>query len=688
MRNALAAAPYLLIGVAACHAPAPESPASIAPPPPTATREHAPPPAPMRETLPPVRLHPRETMTADTPRATTRGNSFVAPAGWSIATRGDVTLVEAPEAGSCIALVDVTAPTADAALAAAWAAYKPDAKWPLKVTSEVPDRDGWSKTRAYTYQTSPNERRDVAATARFANDTWTVAIYDMADDVGEKRLAAVRVVFDRLLPKGYARESFAGKHARHLDRAQIVELGKFIEESQKALGIPGVSVAIVQDGEVVMSGGFGVRDLAAPKVPPNGDTLYMVASNTKALTTLMLAKLVDDKRLTWDTTAMSLLPTFKLGDDDITRRVLVRHLICACTGLPRQDLEWLFQFKGLTPGGAMTTLGTMKPTSKFGEMFQYSNLMAAAAGFVGGHVLFPKLELGAAYDQAMQKLVFEPLGMRATTFDYARALKANHAYPHAPDIENKPARAVMDLNYAAVPVRPAGAAWSSVNDMIKYVKMELDEGVAGGKPYIGKAPLLARRDAQVRIGNDAIYGMGLMVDTTYGVAVVHHGGDLIGFHSDMMWLPEHKVGAVILTNGNPGWVLRDVFRRKLLEVLFDGKPEADARIAAAAKTWFERRAAERKLLTVPADGAEAAKLAARYVSDALGEIVVKHDGAHTTFDFGEWSSEVATRKNPDGSISFVTIRAGGDGFEFVVGKEKERTLVIRDAQHEYVFAAK
>ena len=62
----------------------------------------------------------------------------------------------------------------------------------------------------------------------------------------------------------------------------------------------------------------------------------------------------------------------------------------------------------------------------------------------------------------------------------------------------------------------------------------------------------------------------------YGMPVVHHGGDMIGFHSDMMWLPEHGVGAVILTNGDPGWLVRTVFRRKLLEVLFDGKPEADA----------------------------------------------------------------------------------------------------------------
>ena len=69
--------------------------------------------------------------------------------------------------------------------------------------------------------------------------------------------------------------------------------------------------------------------------------------------------------------------------------MLVKHLICACTGLPRQDFEWLFEFKGVTPEARMATLGTMQPTSKFGEMFQYSNPLAGAAGFVGGHVLYP-----------------------------------------------------------------------------------------------------------------------------------------------------------------------------------------------------------------------------------------------------------------------------------------------------------
>src|SRR4030095_8018719 len=106
------------------------------------------------------------------------------------------------------------------------------------------------------------------------------------------------------------------------------------------------------------------------------------------------------------------------------------------------------------------------------------------------------------------------------------------------------------------------------------------------------------------------------VNTTYGALVVHHGGDMVGFHSDMMWLPGQNVGAVILTNADPGWILRPLYRRKLLEVLLEGNPEADAQRAAEAKTFYDQLAAERKLLVVPADASESAKLAPKYANAA------------------------------------------------------------------------
>ena len=628
-----------------------------------------------------------EVLSADAPRTTTAGNKFIAPAGWRVEMKGQMTLLTPPEGDSHIALIDLKASDADSAVKAAWAIYRPDAKWPLKVTNDFPDKDGWTNLRDYTYQTSPNEKRDVGVSTMRANDTWTVTIYDMAQAVGEKRGAQVALIFGRLFPKGYERETFAGKTAKKLGTSEIEALSAFIESGRQKLGVPGVALGLLQDGKVVFADGFGVRELGGT-TKPDADTLFMIASNTKALSTLMLAKLVDEGKMTWDTQVTTLLPSFKLGDADTTSHVLVKHLICACTGLPRQDFEWLFQYKGVTSEDALKTLGTMQPTTKFGEMFQYSNPLAGAAGFVGGHVAFPSLPLGAAYDQAMADRVFKPLGMTSTTFDYAKALAGNHATSHAPTVDGKPALAVMELNYSIIPLRPAGAGWSNIRDMLKYVQMELDEGtLPDGTRYIAKDTLLARRAPQVKIGQDTTYGMGLMVDTKYGTPVVHHGGDMVGFHSDMMWLPEQKVGAVILTNADPGWILRTQFRRKLLEVLFDGRPEADADVAAQAKSFYEQLAAERKLLTIPAVAADAAKLAPHYVNEALGDITVNRNGATTVFDFGEWHSEVATRHNPDGSVSFITTAPGISGFEFVVGAGPKPSLIVRDAQHEYVFSA-
>lgn len=624
----------------------------------------------------------------DTPLQDADGNQLVGPAGWKVTQGASKLQLTTPEGDSHIVLISLAADDADKARDAAWKQYLPDAKWPLLQSVDQPDRNGWSKSRSYAYQTSPNEKRVVQAGAQQANGRWLVVLIDFAMATAEKRGGQIGKIFDRLYPKGYSRESFAGKKAHKLDAARLAVLDAFVKKALAETGVPGVSYGLVQDGAVVFAGGVGVRELGKPGAV-DAKTRFLIASNTKALTTLMLAKLVDQKKLTWDGKVTDALPDFKLGSAEVTEQVQIKHLICACTGMPRQDLEWLLEWKKATPKSALQSLGTMLPTSKFGELFQYSNLMAAAGGFVGGHVAYPNLELGAAYDKAMQTLVFTPLGMSSTTFDYAKAQTGNYARPHGISLDGKPESEPMGLNYSVVPVRPAGAAWSTVEDLLKYVQMELAEGaLPKGDAYIGKEALLARRTPNVAIGNDVTYGMGLMTAKKNDVTVVHHGGDLFGYHSDMMWLPEHGVGAVVLTNGDLGSVIRDQFRRKLLEVLFDGKAEADESVASNAKNMFSSLAIQRKLLTVPADKAAAAALAKKYKNEALGEINVSQSDGKTFFDFGEAKSEVATMKNPDGTVSFLTTTTGLLGLELVVGDASGKpTLTMRDGQHEYVFNA-
>lgn len=180
--------------------------------------------------------------------------------------------------------------------------------------------------------------------------------------------------------------------------------------------------------------------------------------------------------------------------------------------------------------------------------------------------------------------------------------------------------------------------------------------------------------------------MGLEVDRKYKIPVVHHGGSMIGYKSDMIYLPEHDVAAVLLTNSDEGGSLLGPFRRRLLELLFDGKLEAEDNLKTAAKNMKAAALTERARLTIPADKTLSEKLATRYSNPGLGEITVEHESAETRFNFGEWRSAVASRKNDDGTFSFVTIVPGFSDMPFVVGETNGiRTLTFKDARQNYLF---
>lgn len=629
-----------------------------------------------------------ERLSSEVVRATPAGVTFTAPAGWRLATHANMVLLSPPETDSHIALVDVLADDADGAIAAAWAVYRPGFARPLKLKLTQAAGNGWAESRDYEYESSPNERLAISAYARRAGNAWLGILVDASEPTFEKRGTQIGLILQSLRPKGYVRETFAHLKAHALDASRIAMMQRFVASGMKQLGIPGVSLSLIDGGRVVFEGGLGVKALGQPD-PVDATTLFAVASNTKALTTLLLAQLVDDKKLRWEQPVTEVYPAFRLGDPATTRQVLIKHLVCACTGLPRQDLEWIFEFQRATPDSSLALLGTMQPTSRFGEVFQYSNLMAAAAGYVAAAVIAPTQELGAAYDEAMRTRIFAPLDMTDTTFDFERALRGDHALPHADDINGRPTRARMDLNYGVVSARPAGGAWTSAHDLSLYVQMELARGkLPSGRQLVSEQNVLARRTANVLIGEDMTYGMGLVVDTRWGIPIVHHGGALAGYRSDMLWLPDHGVGAVVLTNADSGEALLAPFLRRLVEVLFDGKPEAEQQLRVATTQKGEALARKRERLMIPADTVEAGKLAARYASPVLGQVIVTHPNGQTIFDVGEWHSAVASRRNDDGTLSFITIDPTVQDFDFVVGAhDGRRTLTVRDSQHEYTFTA-
>ena len=272
-----------------------------------------------------------EKLVTDTPRVTAAGATCTVPAGWSITTEKNLVVLEPPESDTHIAIVDSDASDAHSAVAAGWAAYKPETKRPLKLVTPRPARNGWEDRQVFDYETSPNERAVVQAIAYRAGKLWTVVILDGTEPTFEKRGAPISLVLQSLRPKGYQRELFTGRKANHLDATHIAQLTDFVQTSMRELGIPGASLALVDNGKIVYEGGLGVRELGKP-TPVDENTLFMAASNTKGMTTLLLSELVDEKKLSWDEPVTEAYPSFKLGDADTTRRVLVKNLVCACTG--------------------------------------------------------------------------------------------------------------------------------------------------------------------------------------------------------------------------------------------------------------------------------------------------------------------------------------------------------------------
>lgn len=619
---------------------------------------------------------------------TLTGATFTTAEGWTEHVAGTVVMLDPPETDTHVAIVDVTrAGDAKSAAAAAWGLYRPRASPPVKLLTTRPPRNGWDEQAVINYETSPSEHLNVYSIVRRKGTAWTVAIIDGTESTTEKRAAAVDLIVASLRPPGFVRETFAGRNAHLLSPLRVSALLDFVRRSAVELNVPGVGVALIDHDRIVYEGGVGVREMGKA-APVDAHTLFMIASNTKSMSTLLLAELVDEGKLSWDEPVIEAYPPFRLSSEATTHKVLLRHLVCACTGLPSKDFEWSFTTAANTPAShTFDLLAVTEPTSGFGEVFQYNNLMAAAAGYVGAHIVHPADELGAAYDAAMQEKIFTPLGMRDTTFSIARALAGNHASPHGKDVDGKLELASLDTAYAVVPFRPQGGAWSSPHDMILYVRNELTEGVLpNGRRLVSAGNLLARRRRGVSIGEDQWYGMGLVEDATWGVSFFDHGGDIPGYHSDFFVIPTAQVGAVILTNSENGYLMTRPFVRRLLEILYDGREEAAGDLKASADQTEAERVELRSRLTVPPGPAELAQVGSVYTNPELGKIAVEKDGATVRVRATAFSTAVGALHNDDGTASLIAIDPGLDWLSLVVGRSAgRRTLTVGDAQHTYVF---
>lgn len=614
---------------------------------------------------------------------------MVAPEGWATARDGEIVRFTPPERNFHVAIVHVTGvKSAAEAVVQAWRRSNPGFKWPVRLSQPLPAREGWDEAVQVSYEVPPAEKAMAQALAFRHGSAWTVVTSEGALATIAKRQAQFFTSTDTLRPADYVKEDFAGKTAHRMDAARIEALKRFVRTSMAELKVPGVGLAVIDHDQIVYEGGIGLKDVSAG-APVDKDTLFMIASNTKGMTTLLLATLVDQGKLDWDKPVIDYMPTFRLGSEETTRKVLVKHLVCACTGLPRKDMQWLFNTKaGTGPSETFTQLAATQPTSGFGEVFQYNNLMASAAGYLAAHIIYPRMEVGAAFDRAMKERIFDPLVMRDTTLSTPAAIKGNWAKPYDLDISGRLASLDMRYNDTVVPYRPAGGAWSSAHDMALYVRDELDEGaLPDGRRLVSARNLLARRAHVVPVGENMWYGMGLEDDASKGVSVIQHGGSLFGYMSNWFAVPAARVGVVVLTNSERGYTLANGVKRRLLELLYDGKPEAAENIASAARRADEDRVKLRSEVDLRVTPAQAAPYLGSYGNADLGSLTIAFEGDRLMARATSIWSEVALKHNKDGTTSLVMVSPGLFGMNLLVtSRDGKRALVLNDSQHEYVFA--
>ncbi|MFM7465405.1 MAG: serine hydrolase domain-containing protein [Cyanobium sp.] len=615
-----------------------------------------------------------------------------APAGWSLSRRGALSVLVPPERDSHIVVLLVPAAKAangEQAVARLWRELGVTPP-PLQGEAPLPDALGWVERRALTYAAGAGEAdagRRVTLLRQRSPTHWSLVLQDLSAANAERRAAAVLEVVGSVEAPGYQRESFAGRRALPLDGARLATLRAFVEQARRELLVPGVALAIVQKDRVVLAEGFGERKLGGGQ-RPDANTLFMVASTTKPLTSLMAARLVDQGRLAWSAPVRPLLPQLQLADPAAADQLQVRHLFCACSGVPRRDFVFLLNRDLHTPEAALAAMVRLHPNSAPGAVFQYSNQMAAAGGYLAARVAHPDLELGVAYDRAMEELVFRPLGMESTTLAFDRALaQPNLAQPHGISLSGKAAAIDPGVNRSVVASRPAGGVWSSANDMLRYVALELRGGLLpdGGR-LLSTAALKKRWQPGVTIDRDRSYGLMLEVDRSLGIPVISHNGALLGYRSLLFWLPEHDLGAVVLTNGDLGDRLVELVHRRVLEMVFNGSPKAEAELVQLVETAAAEREALAKGLTLPADPLLAARLASHYRSPDLGPLALRRQEGQTLFDFGWTVTPVGSKVAADGAVSFVFTGAVLVGPEFGMAADG-RTLEMREHQQIYRYEA-
>jgi len=321
---------------------------------------------------------------------------------------------------------------------------------------------------------------------------------------------------------------------------------EFVATALKDWSVPGTAVVVVQDGQVVLSKGYGWRDVAK-QLPVTPKTLFAIGSSSKSFTVTDLGILVDRGKLDWDQPVRTYLPNFRMYDEFTTERMTPRDLVTHRSGLPRHDAVWYNS--PLSRKEIFERLRYLEPSKDFRTTFQYQNLMFMTAGYLAGQIA------DKPWEDFTREQIFMPLGMSSSNFSVNDSQKtADYALPYRKAKEEVKLIPFRNIDQ----VGPAGSINSNIEDMAKYLLMHMNLGKAGGRQILSENNDVQMQTPQMVIPGDirwnevghSSYGMGFFITTYRGHKLVHHGGNIDGFSALVAFLPQDKIGLVVLTNMN------------------------------------------------------------------------------------------------------------------------------------------
>jgi len=362
---------------------------------------------------------------------------------------------------------------------------------------------------------------------------------------------------------------------KNIDK-KIKILDAYYEQALTDWEVPGMAIAIVKDGEIIFSKGYGVRDVEKGDAV-DGNTLFAIASNSKAFTTAALAMLVDDGKISWDDRVRDYLPWFELYDPYVSDNFSIRDLLTHRSGLKTFSGDLLWYGTNLSRREVVENAKYLEPTFGFRAGWGYSNIMYLTAGLVIEEVS------GKTWDKFIKERILTPLNMDRT-LSSTNDLKGmeNVSTPHN-DFKCGQI-AIGWLNWDNI--APAGGLISSVNDVSQWLIFQMSQGITpDGDTLINRARFREMWSAVnpqgVSAGSSALwpsthykaYGLGWSTFDYLGKKVIGHGGGYDGFITNTTFIPEENIGVVILTNTNTS--LYYPLKFKTLDILLGNDVETD-----------------------------------------------------------------------------------------------------------------